>query len=123
VWINGPFPCGRWPDIIIFRASLLSHLAAGERVEADDGYIGDAPQYIKCPKSFTNPAENEIMQQYVRNRQETVNERFKDWGILKQVYRNREKIHIHGDIFRAIAVITQVAILSGENLFVVDYND
>jgi len=124
VWINGPFPCGRNPDINIFRASLLSHLDEGERVEADDGYIGDAPRYIKCPKSFTNPVVTETMQQYVRNRQETVNKRFKDWGILNQVFRNKQKVHLHGEVFRAIVVITQIAISrGGEPLFQVDYDD
>jgi hypothetical protein len=123
VWIHGPFPCGRNPDINIFRSSLLSHLEAGERVEADDGYIGDAPRYIKCPKSFTNPQETLAMQNLVRSRQETVNKRFKDWAILSAPFRNREKIPIHGDVFRAIVVITQVSINNGEKLFQVDYDD
>ena len=72
VWIHGPFPCGSYPDISIFHDSLLSHLAPYEQVEADDGYIGESPQYIKCPKSFTNPEETQYMQQRIRNRQETV---------------------------------------------------
>lgn len=38
VWIHGPFPCGRWPDICIF-----SRLALAQRVEIDDGHIGGAP--------------------------------------------------------------------------------
>jgi len=63
VWINGPYRCGKNPDITIFRDSLLSHLEEGERVEADDGYIGEANRHIKCPKSFTNPAECLFMQQ------------------------------------------------------------
>ena len=37
-WINGPFPCGKYPDVNIFRASLLTCLDDFERVEADDGY-------------------------------------------------------------------------------------
>ena len=122
VWINGPFPCSIH-DVIVFRKALKSHLDDGERVEADDGYIGEAPQYVKCPKCFTNPAENEAMQQRVRNRQETVNKRFKDWSILKQVFRNKQKIQLHGYVFRAIAVITQTAINNGERLFDVDYDD
>ena len=61
VWINGPYQCGTWPDISIFRDSLKSFLAPNERVEADDGYIGEAPENVKCPKSFTNPAETEYV--------------------------------------------------------------
>ena len=77
VWINGPYNAGRWPDITIFWYSLLSHLGKNERVEADDGYIGEDQQYVKCPASFVNPTKTEFMQQRCRNCQETVNKRFK----------------------------------------------
>ena len=50
VWVNGPFPCGNYPDISIFRSSLMSHLEEFERVEADDGCIGEHPQYIKSQR-------------------------------------------------------------------------
>ena len=121
VWINGPYECGKWPDIEIFRNSLVSQLAPNERVEADDGYIGEHPQHVKCPKGIANPFETEYMQQRARNRQETVNNCFKFWGALKQVWRN--PIVLHGDAFRAIAIVTQVAINSGERLFEVGYRD
>lgn len=121
VWINGPYECGLWPDISIFRNSLLSCLGPNKRVEADDGYIGEAPVYVKCPKSFTNPEETKWMQTRVRSRQETVNKRFKNWGILKQVFRG--EIPKHGDAFRAIAVMTQLSIEDGEPLFDCGYRD
>jgi hypothetical protein len=121
VWLNGPYECGRWPDISIFRDSLLSHLEPAERVEADDGYIGEHPLHIKCPAGFANPESTLFMQQRARNRQETVNKRFKDWGLLKQVYRH--EISSHGLAFRAIAVITQLAINGGEALFECGYRD
>ena len=121
VWINVPFVAGKHNDIIIFRSSLVSHLSFGERVEADDGYIGEAPQCIKCPMSVTNPAGMKEIQGRVRSRQETVNRRFKDWGILKQVYRH--DLPSHSEVFRAIAVITQIAIDSGEKLFSYIYRD
>ena len=50
VWVNGPYPCGRWPDISIFRDKLKWKLAAGEKVEADRGYRGEK-QYIRTPDS------------------------------------------------------------------------
>ena len=121
VWIHGPFECGKWPDISIFRDSLISHLDTAERVEADDGYIGEAPLYVKCPKSFTNPKETEFMQKRVRSRQETCNKRFKHFGILKQRYRH--DLGDHGDAFRSCAVLTQLAIDSGEPLFSCGYKD
>ena len=62
VWINGPYEPGVWNDIAIFRAGIMHHLEDGERVEADDGYIGKALTYVKCPKCFTNPRETLFMQ-------------------------------------------------------------
>ena len=62
VWINGPFPAGEFPDVAIFRSCLSLWLDQDERVEADDGYIGDAPYKVKCPASLTNPDESQAMQ-------------------------------------------------------------
>jgi hypothetical protein len=78
MWLNGPFACGKNPDITIFQKMLMSFLDDFERVEADDGYIGEHPQHVKCPKGFANPEEPKFMQSRVRSRQETVNKRFKD---------------------------------------------
>ena len=120
-WINGPYPCGMYNDLQIFRDSLLSHLGPNERVEADDGYVGEAPQHIKCPKSFANPEETLAMQKRVRSRQETVNNRLKQWGCLNERFRHDTRKH--GDVFRAVAVVTQLSIQNGEPLFSVDYDD
>lgn len=101
----------------------MSHLEDGERVEADDGYIGEAPRYIKCPKSFTNLPETEYMQQRVRSRQETINNRLKFWEVLNTVFRHTDTLTLHGDIVRAILCITQLAINRGEKLFETGYKD
>ena len=121
VWINGPYEPGIWPDIKIFRDSLMSHLGRNERVEADDGYLGEHPQHVKCPAGFANRKENEKMQQRVRNRQESINNRFKFWGILAQEFRH--DIADHGDVFRTVAVISQLEINQGERLFDCNYMD
>jgi hypothetical protein len=123
VWINGPYECGMWNDISIFRNALKGHLIPGERVEADDGYLGEHPQCVKCPAGFANTTITEYMQQRVRNRQESVNKRFKNFGILKQVFRHDEKLSEHGDVFRSVAIITQLAINKGEKLFECGYRD
>ena len=121
VWVNGPFPCGNYPDISIFRSSLMSHLEEFERVEADDGYIGEHPQYIKCPKGVANPEETKFMQSRVRSRQETINNRFKNWGILRQRYRH--DIQRHGVAARSVMILTQLSIDNGDKLFSCGYRD
>ena len=120
-WIHGPFPAGKWPDINIFRDALKHYLLINERVEADDGYIGEAPGKVKCPASFVNPIKNEGMQQCVWRHHETVNRQFKQWGVLNQIYRHN--IEDHADIFRAIVVLAQLSMENGEPLFPVCYKD
>ena len=93
-----------------------------ERVEADDDYIGEHPAHVKCPKGFANLQMAEYMQQRVRNRQETVNKRFKDWGCLRVTWRS--DLSLHGDAFRLIAIVTQlVTINNREKLFECGYRD
>ena len=104
-WLYGPFPVGT-PDIEIFRKGLMIKLEEYECCEADDGYM------------FTDPERLEVMQR-VRSRQETANWRFKNWAILSQTFRSC--LSLHGDAFRAVAVITQLSIEQGEGLFRVKY--
>ena len=39
---NGPYAAGKYPDIQILCSGLAHFLDEYERVEADDGYIGEA---------------------------------------------------------------------------------
>ena len=120
-WINGGFLAGSWPDLEIFRKALITYLEPFERVEADDGYIGEAPQKVRCPKSITTKQERKRMMAFVRMRHETVNRRLKQWRILKGVFRH--EITLHSTAFSAVAVMTQIAISQGEPLFQVHYSD
>jgi hypothetical protein len=110
VWIQGPYPAGKYNDIKIFNKVLRHFFDSGERVEADKGYIG-YPDKIKCPQNVGNPAEKWAMQGRVMARHETLNGRLKNWGILSQVYRH--DIMRHGEVFRACAVVTQLTIENG----------
>ena len=123
VWINGPYMPGDWNDLVIFRDGLLQALEEFERVEADDIYRGECPRYVKCPCGIvTNPESRERMQHRVGLRHETVNERLKNYRCLEE--RFRHGIKKHSACFRAVAVLTQLAIESGEALFDVrEYND
>ena len=121
-WIHGPFAAGRWTDTNIFCDGLMRYLGQNERVEANNGYIGKAPGNVKCPASFIDPFENEGMQSRVRSRHETVNKRFKRWGVLNQIYRH--SIDDHAYIVWEMVVLTQQLSLENvEPLFPVSYKD
>jgi hypothetical protein len=121
VWILGPFPCGTYNYIMIFRHALKDHLGPGERVDTDDGYIGEAPEKVKCPKCVSNLSQNRQHQKQACIHQETANKRFKQWGCLKQALRPGI-VHQHVEAFRAVDIITQLCINSDEPLFTVEYN-
>jgi len=120
VWINGPYPAGAWTDIKIFNKVLRHFLEEGERVEADNGYVGAADK-IKCPNNPCNPVANEGIQSRARFCHETINGHFKTWQILKNTYRH--DVSRHDKVFRAIAIITQIGIENGEPLVQVEYED
>ena len=118
VWIHGPFCPGRWNDLEIFRHSMKFHLHGGERVEADKGYVGEFPTTVKVYGSWVG---SDVKRKEVGGRHETANKRLKDWSCLKKVLRH--SILQHSSMFRAVAVLTQLRLESGEPLFSVDYDD
>ena len=115
VWLHGPFPCGSWPDLKILRGALIKQLSPGEKVVADQGYRGES-DYIVTPTG-----ELDDITKPVRGRHETVNRRFKQWGILHRVFLHQ--VEKHQDCFFAVAVVTEVAIEHGEALFGIDYQE
>jgi hypothetical protein len=118
VWVNGPFPCGQWPDIKIFRSKLINQLEQDEiMVEADNGYRGE-PSKIRLKDDYNDLTEKKQKDE-IRSRHETVNRRFKQFGALGQVFRHDLSKHV--DVFHAVVVLTQLGIDSGETLFGVDF--
>ena len=118
VWINGPYPPGRWPDINIFRHQLKNHLLPHERVEADDGYRGD--RKVDCPGDNSPDLAQSHIKALVRGRHETVNRRMKQFAILHNTFRY--DVGKHSYCFDAIAVVTQLNIeFGGEPLYSVPY--
>ena len=116
MWIYGPFPCGGWSDITIFRHAILHFLEENERLEADNGYECEAPKYVKTPAGSSRPQDEKEMRNCIRGRHETVNERFKNWCCLTQRFRTKN-VSKFSACFRAVAVMTQLAIECGEPLF------
>jgi hypothetical protein len=120
VWIQGPYPASKWPDIKILNAILANFLERYECVEADDSYH-EHPNKVKCPLNDIDPAEKLGMQARVRVRHKTINSCLKIWGILSQVFWHN--IRCHGEVFWACAILTQLTIEQGEPLFSVVYED
>ncbi len=119
-WWAGPYlPC-IWNNNMIFQDGLVHFLEAGERCEMDDGYRSSAPLYAKCPGDIEANLDKAEMQQRVRNHQETVNKRFKNWAILSTPYCHQ--LLEHQTVFGAIVVLTRL-LLAENPLFQVDYND
>ena len=106
VMVNGPFP-GSVNDLVIFRNGLKRFLSLLERVDADSGY-----KDVKCstPGDY-NTIEEKLQKGRVLARHENINARFKGWRILKDVYRH--SIEDHGDVFRAVAYVTQLELNHG----------
>ena len=121
VWISGPHYPGLYNDLQIFRMGLINMLDEHERCECDDGYIGECPLKCKCPRGVTRRAERDRMHQYQRNRQEHINERFKNWGCMREKFRH--SISKHRTCFNCVALLTQLAIEHGEELFHIVYDD
>lgn len=121
VWVNGPFPCGQYPDIVIFRHRLKHVLKyCEEKVEADDGYRGEN-DYIELPSDHGGAGVTQIKaKQRVRSRHETCNKRFKQWSVLSQRFRHSDDI-FHGHIFRAVVAITQMSIRTTQPLYQCSY--
>ena len=77
-----------------------------ERVEADNGYAAGDPEVCKTPGGCFHSEKK--MRNRLMARQEVLNARLKNFGILRQRYRH--DLESHGDTFRAILVITQIGI-------------
>jgi hypothetical protein len=99
VHIDGPHPPGDWPDVECFRIYMKPKLDRGERVEADDGYIGEDPTFVVAASGlrFMESEAQTNVRKTLRMRHETVNERIKQFAVLTD--RFRHDILKHGDCF------------------------
>ena len=116
VWTAGPFKPGICNDIEMFRRplGLKSSLPDGERVEADDGHVGECPACCKCPGSDTSHLRQKKMRARVRMRHERVDERIKNFGSMSSLFRHG--VTKHGLAMRAAAILAQLSMESGEKL-------
>jgi len=113
----GPFPCGDWPDVECFRFAVKQMLEDDERVEADDGYVGEDPVNAKVPGSVVHQHDDKqlCIRGIVRRRHETANKRIKQFECVNTVFRH--DLSFHGDCFK-------LSIENGHPLFPTqDYRD
>lgn len=109
---TGPFECGTWPDLSIFRFKLKRMLSPAEKVVADKGYRGECRVMTSLQ---ARTVEHHELMNTARARHETVNGRLKAWSILKDVFRHPlDKHHI---AFRSVIVIEQIEIENGHPPF------
>lgn len=108
VWTNGPYPCGSYTDIVIFRDQLKACLLVSEVVLADKGYVDN-----QCTLNI--PGRSERYASLLRARHETLNGRFKAFSVLNSKFRHDLSKHVM--CFMAVASCCQISILSGDNLF------
>lgn len=121
VWIHGGFPAGDWNDLEIFRHALIHELDPNERVETDKGYRGVFPATAKVPGLSISTQQQEEMRERVRGRHETINERMKNFKVMGE--RFRHDIRLHTNCFKAVAVLTQLAMENGDPIFSANYID
>jgi hypothetical protein len=131
-WIvhtNGPYPCGEWHDLTVARDDLCYKLADSDEDEmalADGGYQ-DGYCFFETPTGHNN--EDQRMKAIARARHETINRRFKMWGVMGQRFRGRPQHH--SKFFDCVANLTQFLIMtcayqpeeSERHLFQINYND
>ena len=86
VWVNGPFPAGRYADLTIFRTGLKELLwSCAERAEADRGYRGE-PNTISLPDEGIRTWRDKWQKSIARIRHEKANRRFKNWNYLSNIF-------------------------------------
>jgi hypothetical protein len=126
VWINGPFPCGDWNDLKIFKWGLMHMLDPNECVEANAGYSGEDPIHVHSAArvNLHNMRNKQIrkMRDRVRARHETVNNRLKYFKVLSEQFHH-DDLGLHSICFYACAVLTQIAFENGHPPFPVNYTD
>jgi len=118
VWVNGPYPCGHWPDLAISRDGLNQALLPWE-VFVADGTYADGNGWSYTPTGYNT--RDQHMKAVARCRHETVNGLFKKFNCLKNEFRHHRGKH--GIVFQAVANIVQAQIQVEKSVFQVRYND
>ena len=118
VWVNGPYPCGAWPDIKIAKDILYDMFNENEMALGDSGYK-DGGFRFKTPSGLNNNESR--MHSIARARHETCNRRMKQFQCISRKFRHN--INKHSICFYAVANLTQLMIENNQPLFEVSYSE
>ena len=118
IWVNGPFPAGRWTDPKMFKHGLAKLVRIDiERGVADAGYHHcHAWLYLpfwRSKKAMAEEAEvpRNDLHEYIRARHETINSRLHRFNVLSTIFRHGREMH--SDFFHAGCVIVNLEIMHG----------
>jgi hypothetical protein len=90
-------------------------LVPGEQIEANNGYAVECPATCKVPSAVSSRRDQRKMRGWLCMRHETINERLKNFHCLKVKFHHLASKHVAS--FWAIAVLAQLAIKSGKEMF------
>jgi hypothetical protein len=104
VWVNGPYPCGKYADLKIFKedlAHVLNH--AKEKCIADGTYR----HFTVSQKGMGNHLWRKHKNRF-RARQESVNSRIKVFNCFVNKWRHSHELHKH--TMHVAIYLTQISI-------------
>lgn len=116
-WIRGPYPAGDYPDTVMFQEGGLKYwlLSNEKNALADAGYSGKA---VSTPCGKYDCKDLNQFKRRGRAKTETLNSRFKAFGILQKTFRHKVERDVkHGIAFHAVAVIVGYQLKNGSPLF------
>ena len=104
VWVNGPFPCGSFSDLKIYKEMGLAQklIDAGEKCVADGTY-----RHYTVSQKGRGRLSWRQQKNRLRARHETVNNRIKIFDCFKRKWRHSHELHKHA--FCAAVYLTQVS--------------
>lgn len=112
VWFNGPFPCGSFPDLKIFKEGMAHDLDPTERGILDNGY-----KHNLCVSKDGLTQSLKDIHRPIRARYETVNSRLKNSQVLHHPLGHLLDLHMY--CFHAVAQVTAMLISTSDPLFTI----
>lgn len=109
VWVNGPFPCGSYPDGNSFNNGIKQYLDINENVISDKGYSSSA-----CVTEHSINGNTKFLKRILA-RHETVNKRIKQFKVVSNKFRHNKRLH--SVCFHSAAQLTQKMIETSDPIF------